>query len=92
MKEVHQNGDNCTENCHLVGGGGVNGPFNSRKLRFTAPLSRRRKTKFATTQPTIYTSIPNFECNYLVNIAKLTMNGHQHVEKITRIPKSSIII
>ena len=32
----------------------VNRRFYGRKLRFTAPLTRRRKTKFPTVKPPIY--------------------------------------
>ena len=34
--------------------GEVNRRFYGRKLRFTAPLTRRRKTKFPTVKPPIY--------------------------------------
>ena len=34
--------------------GEVNRRFYGRKLRFTAPLSRHRKTNFATVKPPIY--------------------------------------
>ena len=34
--------------------GKVNRRFYGRKLRFTAPLTRRRKTKFPTVKPPIY--------------------------------------
>ena len=34
--------------------GEVNWRFYGRKLRFTAPLTRRRKTKFPTVKPPIY--------------------------------------
>ena len=43
--------------------GGVNRRFYGRKLRFTAPLKRRRKTKLSNIKPTIYlfhTIIPEF--------------------------------
>ena len=35
---------------------GVNRQFYGRKLRFTAPLTRRHKTKFLIIKPTIYLS------------------------------------
>ena len=39
--------------------GEVNRRFYGRKLRFTAPLTRRRKTKFPTVKPPIY--LPKYQ-------------------------------
>ena len=47
--------------------GEVNRRFYGRKLRFTAPLTRRRKTKFPTVKPPIYLPKWQIWCSYPLN-------------------------
>ena len=58
--------------------GEVNRRFYGRKLRFTAPLTRRRKTKFPTVKPPIY--LPKWQIwmqlspNYKLMSCQISMN------------------
>ena len=49
----------------------------NRKLRFTAPLARRRKTKFPTLKPTD----DNFEYSYHLTICNFTTNIFHNLSK-----------
>ena len=64
--------------------GEVNRRFYGRKLRFTAPLTRRRKTKFPTVKPPIY--LPKWQIWMQLSpkclklpISRTTFHGLEHV-------------
>ena len=56
--------------------GEVNRRFYGRKLRFKAPLTRRRKTKFPAVRPPIYLPANDkFECNYPLIITNFAVES-----------------